>query len=123
MPRPIAKTAPSSRPATRRIVAFDRRARTCGGTCAHGARVGGRRSVLHVLAGRAGVTTPEAACRRFGGRHHRFISRRFDRSAGDRIHFASAMGWRDGDEGASYLGLAEALMREGAHAARDLEQL
>lgn len=82
--------------------------------------------VLHVLAGRAGVTTAEATCRRFGGRHHTFISRRFDRSAGHRIHFASAMTLlerRDGEEGASYLGLAEVLMRDGAHAARDLEQL
>ena len=82
--------------------------------------------VVHILAGRAAVTTAEASCRRFGGRHHTFVSRRFDRSGQERIHFASAMTMlerSDGESGASYLDIAEVLMREGAHAARDLEQL
>lgn len=83
--------------------------------------------VVHRLARRAGVSAPESVARRFGSRHHTFLSRRFDRaSTGGRIHFASAMaltGRADGEEGASYLDLAEVLMRHGCRPAQDLEQL
>ncbi|MBW2465189.1 MAG: HipA domain-containing protein, partial [Deltaproteobacteria bacterium] len=55
-------------------------------------------SVVHGLAGAAGIDVPEAELRVFGpsdgpGRgHHTYLSRRFDRTAsGSRIHFASAM--------------------------------
>ncbi|MBI4954126.1 MAG: HipA domain-containing protein [Myxococcales bacterium] len=89
--------------------------------------VGGWESVVHALATRAGVDTTEARRRIFGGRHHTFLSRRFDRTAsGARLHFASAMTWtdrRDGDEGASYLDLASVIVQRGARATRDLEQL
>jgi serine/threonine-protein kinase HipA len=88
--------------------------------------IGAWESVLHVLAHRAGIVTPESAARRFGSQHHTFLARRFDR-AGDlsRIHFASALTLlqrADGDP-ASYLDLVELIARHGAHAQRDLEQL
>jgi serine/threonine-protein kinase HipA len=89
--------------------------------------VGGWESVVHALADRAGVLTPEARRLKLGSKHHTFLSRRFDRTAKrGRIHAASAMTMldrRDGQAGASYLDLAEVLTRHGAHAARDLEQL
>ncbi|MDO9017357.1 MAG: type II toxin-antitoxin system HipA family toxin [Deltaproteobacteria bacterium] len=88
--------------------------------------VGAWEGVLHRLARRAGVVTAEARVERFGHRHHTFLAKRFDRAgSGARVHFASAMtltAHLDG-EPASYLELAEVLARQGAHPARDLEQL
>lgn len=89
--------------------------------------VGAWESVVHALAKKAGIETSEGLCRRFGSRHHTFLSKRFDRSqkTSRRIHFASAMTMlerRDGEQ-ASYLDLAEVLLRQGAHPARDLSQL
>lgn len=84
-------------------------------------------SVVATLARRAGIVTATATCRRFGSKHHTFVTRRFDRTNTDeRIHFASAMTLLeriDGEEGASYLDIAGLLVQHGAHAARDLEQL
>jgi len=84
-------------------------------------------SVAHALAEKAGVGVAGAECKRFGKKHHTFLSRRFDRTdAGERIHFASAMTMLergDGEEGASYIDLAGVLSQRGAHAPRDLEQL
>jgi serine/threonine-protein kinase HipA len=90
--------------------------------------VGAWEAVLHALARKANVTTPEFARKRFGSKRHTFLSKRFDRREdGRRIHFASAMtllGRTDSDERpASYLDLAEVIARHGAHPARDLEEL
>lgn len=89
--------------------------------------IGAWEGVVHTLARRAGLTTAEARCQRFGSRHHTFLTRRFDRTAeGGRVHFASAMTMlerRDGEHGASYLDLAEFLIQKGATAGRDLEEL
>ena len=92
--------------------------------------VGAWESVVHELARLSGVSVPEAQVRRFGSTHHTFLSRRFDRTnKGGRFHFASAMTMlerQDGDdaeEGASYLELADFLMRFGARATADLEEL
>ena len=88
--------------------------------------IGGWEGVLYALARRAGIVTAESTSRRFGSQHHTFLARRFDR--GDeraRIHFASAMTLlqrADGDV-ASYLDLVDLIARQGAHPARDLEQL
>ncbi len=83
--------------------------------------------VAHALARRAGIRVPDTRLERFGRGSHTFLSRRFDRDENTRrIHFASAMTLlerRDGEEGASYLDLAEILIRAGAHPARDLEEL
>lgn len=89
--------------------------------------VGAWEGVVHALAARAGVVVPEARRRKLGARHHTFLSRRFDRTEeGTRVHFASAMTLlerRDGEPGGSYVDLAGAIARFGAHPARDLEQL
>jgi serine/threonine-protein kinase HipA len=98
--------------------------------------IGAWERVVHELAERAGVVVPEAQLRRFGSSksgergHHTFLSRRFDRtSEGGRLHFASAMtltgrvDGQDADDGASYLELADLLMRLGSNTPTDLEQL
>ena len=92
--------------------------------------VGAWEGVTHALAERAGVTTPSATVRQFASEHRCFLSRRFDRtSSGARLHFASAMTLlerNDGDgadEGATYLELADLLIRRGARTGADLEQL
>lgn len=86
--------------------------------------------VTHQLAKRCGITTAAARVQRFNGPGHTFLTQRFDRTvSGERIHFASAMTMlqrNDGDDahvGASYLELAEFLIRYGARTALDLEQL
>jgi serine/threonine-protein kinase HipA len=86
--------------------------------------------LLQRLAGKAGLVVSEAEARTFNTKRHTFLIRRFDRTTtGGRLHFASAMTLldrSDGDDastGASYLELAEFLMKQGAHADRDLEQL
>ncbi len=89
--------------------------------------IGAWEGVLHVLARRAKITTADFERKRFASKRHTFLSRRFDRRDGRRVHFASAMtllGRSDGDEApASYLDLAEMIARHGAHPARDLEEL
>jgi serine/threonine-protein kinase HipA len=89
--------------------------------------IGAWEGVLNVLATRAGIITSESRLEKFGSRHHTFLTRRFDRNPkGERIHFASAMTMlnrSDGDEGISYLHLADALVQHGAKPARDLEEL
>lgn len=81
--------------------------------------------VVWQLARKAGIHTPEARIERLSGKHHTFLSRRFDRANGQRIHYASAMtltGKSDG-ESASYLDIVEALMRYGHAPAEDLKEL
>jgi serine/threonine-protein kinase HipA len=98
--------------------------------------IGAWEGVVHDLAERAGIAVPEAQVRRFGSRrssghgHHTFLTRRFDRTDhGGRIHFASAMtllervDGEDTADGASYVELADVLMRLGSNTAADLEQL
>lgn len=92
--------------------------------------IGAWEAVVHDLAKVAGIDVPEARVGRFSGSGHTFLSRRFDRSEhGGRIHMASAMTLlerQDGDDastGASYLELAELLIRSGANTGPDLVQL
>ena len=92
--------------------------------------VGAWEVVAQRLAARAGVVVPQSSLVRLGHKHHAFLTRRFDRvDGGGRIHFASAMtlldrsDGDDADTGASYLELAELLVRSGANVATDLEQL
>ena len=86
--------------------------------------------VLHDLAMRCGITVPEAQIQKFSGKHHTYISKRFDRTdEGYRIHFASAMtllGYNDGtnfQEGVSYLEIVSFILQHSADATADLEQL
>ncbi len=92
--------------------------------------VGAWEEVIHKLAVRSQVDVSESLSRRFNSRHRTFLTKRFDRELRQkRIHFASAMTLlqrSEGDDassGASYLELAQFLMRQGAEPDRDLEQL
>jgi serine/threonine-protein kinase HipA len=86
--------------------------------------------VVNDLAQKSGIQMAEAMIQKFSGRHHTYLTKRFDRTpTNKRIHFASAMtllGHSDGtdfQDGASYLHLAEFIMRNGAKVESDLEQL
>jgi serine/threonine-protein kinase HipA len=92
--------------------------------------VGGWEMVVNALALGCGLRVATAEARKFASEHHCFLVRRFDRTEhGQRLHFASAMtmtGHADGDDastGASYLELAEVLMRHGAQTNADLREL
>jgi len=92
--------------------------------------VGGWEMVVNALAVGCGLNVATAQARKFASDHHCFLVRRFDRTdEGTRLHFASAMtltGHVDGDDastGASYLELAEVLMRHGARTNADLREL
>ena len=86
--------------------------------------------VLHELAQACGIYVSEARLQKFSGKHHTFLSKRFDRTDEQkRIHFASAMtllGLEDGTnyvEGVGYLDLVGFIMQHSAEAKIDLEQL
>lgn len=92
--------------------------------------IGGWEMVTYQLALKCGITMSESFARKHSGKHHTFLTKRFDRTnSGSRIHFASAMtllGYTDGTDhtmGVSYLDLAEFLIRNGANVNGDLEQL
>jgi len=86
--------------------------------------------ITNELAQMAGINAAQAMAKQFYGKHHTFLTKRFDRTnTGNRLHFASAMtllGYTDGvnfQDGASYLELAEFIMRKGANVSKDLEEL
>jgi serine/threonine-protein kinase HipA len=86
--------------------------------------------VLHELAKACGIHVSEARLQKFSGKHHTFLSKRFDRTNDQRrIHFASAMtllGLQDGAdhvEGVGYLDLVGFIMQNSPAAKEDLEQL
>jgi serine/threonine-protein kinase HipA len=85
---------------------------------------------VHELARNAGLDLPEARLEKYSKYGSTFLVRRFDRTGDDkRIHFASAMtllGKTDGasgNDGSSYLEIAEFIMRSGASPKKDLEEL
>ena len=78
------------------------------------------------LAQGAGIIMPPCKLAKFGSHHHTFLTKRFDRTQRSRLHFTSAMtqlGHDDGDDGASYLELAQFLTEHGANTKEDLSQL
>lgn len=85
--------------------------------------------VVNELAMNAGITVAAGRVQKFSNKFNTYLTRRFDRTAtGERLHFASAMtllGYADGERaaGASYLELAEFIIRNGASVASDLEEL
>lgn len=90
--------------------------------------VGAWELATHAMAGRAGIQVPDARGRRLTDRHLTYCSRRFDRDGDSRRMFSSAMTlleYTDGEEGGSYLDLAQFLSDNGAqgHVDSDLEQL
>jgi serine/threonine-protein kinase HipA len=89
--------------------------------------VGAWEMVVNELALQAGIRIAEGMMGQYNSEHLTYLSKRFDRTSdGARIHFASAvtlLGKTDGETGASYLHLAEFIMRQGASPDQDLEQL
>lgn len=79
--------------------------------------VGAWEMVVHDLAKSCEINVPEARLINLKGKHHTFLTKRFDRDGEKRIHFSSAMtllGRTDGEhaqEGASYLEMAALLQR------------
>lgn len=90
--------------------------------------VGAWELATHAMAERAGIWVPGAQGRRLTDRYLTYCSRRFDRDGDSRRMFSSAMTlleYTDGEEGGSYLDLAQFLADNGAqgHVDSDLEQL
>lgn len=92
--------------------------------------IGGWEMVTRELAIGSGIHMAEAQARRFTGKQHTYLTKRFDRtSTGKRIHFASAMtllGHNDGQDhvdGVSYLELVDFITSRGGRIEMDLEQL
>ncbi len=82
--------------------------------------------VVYQLAIGAGINMPECRLEKFASQHHIFLTKRFDRTAESRLHFTSAvmqLGYDDGEEGASYLELAEFLTNHGSNTKDDLAEL
>lgn len=94
-----------------------------------GIDVGGWEMVAHQIALGAGVEMSECKAQKFNSDNYTFLTKRFDRKQNGRVHFASAMtclGKVDGSDhtqGASYLHLAEFIIRSGANVIKDLEEL
>jgi HipA-like C-terminal domain len=89
--------------------------------------IGAWEMVVNELAEKAGINIAKAMARVYNGEQHSFLSKRFDRTgSGERIHFTSAMtllGQTDGAIGASYLQLAEFILRNSASPDANLEEL
>lgn len=90
--------------------------------------VGAWEMLCYELALAAGVEMSPSEIHKFSSEHHTFLTKRFDRMGGKRIHFSSAMTqlqYYDGEhsEGASYLEIADFLTRHGAQTKADLAQL
>jgi serine/threonine-protein kinase HipA len=83
--------------------------------------------VAHRLAGAASIAVPAAKLVKLGGGFHTFCVQRFDRAAGTRRFYASAMTLlrKAQSEGASYLELAQFIRSQGdaEYADADLVQL
>nr|WP_320059139.1 HipA domain-containing protein [uncultured Bacteroides sp.] len=91
--------------------------------------MGAWEAVVAELAVQCGIIMSECKVMRFSSHQHTFLTKRFDRIGGKRIHFASAMtllGYTDGAdsaEGVSYLEIAEWIGRNCNNVAQNLEQL
>ena len=81
------------------------------------------------LALEAGIEMAESQIKKVAGNFHTFLTRRFDRINGERIHFASAMTMTGNNEDtirdnpASYLDLAEFIQFSGSGVIEELQQL
>lgn len=86
--------------------------------------------IVYKMAIRCGINMSISKAEKFYTDHHTFLTKRFDRDDnGNRVHFFSAMtllGHQDGmdaSSGASYLELADLILRRGSRVDEDLEQL
>lgn len=82
--------------------------------------------LTYQLATNAGIEMAPCRIDQFNSHHHTFLTKRFDRIGQQRLHFSSAMtqlGYYDGDQGASYLDIAQFLIKHGANTPADLAQL
>ena len=82
--------------------------------------------VTHCLALSAGINMAPCQIHQFNNGHHTFLTKRFDRTPTGRLHFSSAMTqleYFDGEDGASYIELAEFLTENGSNTQDDLAQL
>ena len=83
--------------------------------------------VTHELAKMCRLNVPESRLERFSDAGSTFLVKRFDRQAGRRVHFSSALallGKKDGDSSnSSYLELVQFLTSHGASARSDLKEL
>lgn len=85
--------------------------------------------LAHKLALTAGIDMAPCRLEHVSGKHHTFLTKRFDRVNGRRIHFASAMTMTGNSEDsirdhpASYLDLAEFITGNGASVVPNLHQL
>ena len=88
--------------------------------------VGRREYETSVLARKVGLNVPETKCQKLSKAGTTFFSKRFDRDGARRIPYASAMtmiGAADGEEGHSYLEIAEFIAAYGASPTEDLHEL
>lgn len=91
--------------------------------------IGAWEMVVHELAKKCGLQVSEAFIDKFYSNRHTLITKRFDRIAKNRIHFASAMtllGHTDGtnhQDGVSYLDMVELIIKNGSNVKGDLEEL
>jgi len=92
--------------------------------------IGAWEMVVWQIAVNAGINMAPAQLQHFSGRHHTFLTRRFDRTPNTgRIHFASAMtllGRQDGvdyHDGLSYLDMAGFIIQNGRRVNDNLRQL
>jgi len=98
-------------------------------SCSDATDVGVWEGVTHKLAEMFGLNVPECRVEKFSKNGNTFLTKRFDRMAGKRIHFASAMtllGRSDGDDysnGCSYLDLAMLVIQQGVSPDKDLAEL
>ena len=86
--------------------------------------------VSNSLATKAGINFAISKVVKFNNWYHTYLTKRLDKdNKGKCIHFASAMtllGYTDGtgtDEGASYLELAEFIIKHGSNVSEDLKEL
>lgn len=89
--------------------------------------IGAWEGVVHELAKSSKIIVPEAKILKLSQNFHTFCVKRFDRHNGKRVFYASAMTLlqRSESEGASYLELAQFLLKNGdiSFISTDLEQL
>ena len=85
--------------------------------------------LAYKLALLTGINMSECKIEKVSGKYYTFLTKRFDREEGERIHFSSAMTMTGNNEDtlkkipASYLDIAEFIQFSGANVREDLQQL